>query len=271
MKKLLSIFLISTMSGIIAAPTRSMLGIDRTEGANDDFPENPTAADYIQDGLVAMWDGIENVGWGEHDDESTVWKDLIGGNDATLTDNGLFGDDALICMRAPTVQNTYAAYAEGEPYPLGKTYVECVFQYDGGSLSRSLLFALRGFANNNNSNIRCVGFQNLQFSWGCAASGRMRGFSGVLPGMRYSVSGNLVNSALPAELSINGNGEVADLGGKLWLYVPLNFTTFGGGNLNNSNTSFVGSLNCIRIYSRILTPAEVLYNYRIDKIRFNLP
>lgn len=23
-----------------------------------------TAKDYVQDGLVAMWDGIENAGWG---------------------------------------------------------------------------------------------------------------------------------------------------------------------------------------------------------------
>ena len=23
----------------------------------------PTARDYVQDGLIAMWDGIENVGW----------------------------------------------------------------------------------------------------------------------------------------------------------------------------------------------------------------
>lgn len=27
----------------------------------------PTARDYVQDGLIAMWDGIENSGWGKHD------------------------------------------------------------------------------------------------------------------------------------------------------------------------------------------------------------
>ena len=44
-----------------------------------------TARDYVQDGLVAMWDGIENAGWGTHDDAATVWKDLTGnGNDATI-------------------------------------------------------------------------------------------------------------------------------------------------------------------------------------------
>ena len=37
-----------------------------------------TAKDYVQDGLIAMWDGIENAGWGVHDPNATVWKDLIG-------------------------------------------------------------------------------------------------------------------------------------------------------------------------------------------------
>ena len=37
-----------------------------------------SAKSYIQDGLVAMWDGIENAGWGVHDPNATVWKDLSG-------------------------------------------------------------------------------------------------------------------------------------------------------------------------------------------------
>ena len=35
----------------------------------------PTAKDYVQDGLIAMWDGVENAGWGVHDPNATVWKD----------------------------------------------------------------------------------------------------------------------------------------------------------------------------------------------------
>lgn len=38
----------------------------------------PTAKDYVQDGLISMWDGIENAGWGVHDPNATVWKDLSG-------------------------------------------------------------------------------------------------------------------------------------------------------------------------------------------------
>jgi hypothetical protein len=37
-----------------------------------------SAKDYVQDGLIAMWDGIENAGWGKHSDNPTMWTDLTG-------------------------------------------------------------------------------------------------------------------------------------------------------------------------------------------------
>ena len=40
--------------------------------------QGKTARDYVQDGLVAMWDGIENAGYGIHDTNATTWKNLIG-------------------------------------------------------------------------------------------------------------------------------------------------------------------------------------------------
>ena len=37
-----------------------------------------SAKDYIQDGLVAMWDGEWNAGGGKHNTNATMWKDLTG-------------------------------------------------------------------------------------------------------------------------------------------------------------------------------------------------
>jgi hypothetical protein len=54
-----------------------------------------TAKLYIQDGLVAMWDGIENTGWGTHDANATVWKDLVGTRDVPMT-NVSWGNDECI-------------------------------------------------------------------------------------------------------------------------------------------------------------------------------
>ena len=42
-------------------------------------PSVPTARDYVQTGLIAMWDGIENAGGGVHDASATRWlMDLDG-------------------------------------------------------------------------------------------------------------------------------------------------------------------------------------------------
>lgn len=46
-----------------ASPVRSNLGGDGEEYGD---VETYTASDYVQEGLVAMWDGIENAGLGEH-------------------------------------------------------------------------------------------------------------------------------------------------------------------------------------------------------------
>ena len=43
-----------------------------------------TSASYVQDGLIAQWDGIDNEGTGVHNPSATVWKDLKGSNDLTI-------------------------------------------------------------------------------------------------------------------------------------------------------------------------------------------
>ena len=43
-----------------------------------------TSASYVQDGLIAQWDGIDNAGTGVHDPTTNVWKDLKGHNDLTI-------------------------------------------------------------------------------------------------------------------------------------------------------------------------------------------
>ena len=53
-----------------------------------------SAKDYVKDNLVAMWDGIENIGWGQHDNNTSIWKDLIGERDATIV-NGIFSNNCL--------------------------------------------------------------------------------------------------------------------------------------------------------------------------------
>lgn len=56
-----------------------------------------TARSYIQDGLRANWDAIENAGYGLHDDTTNMWTDLKGYCDLTIVDNASsWTDDAFV-------------------------------------------------------------------------------------------------------------------------------------------------------------------------------
>jgi hypothetical protein len=54
-----------------------------------------TSASYVQDGLIAQWDGIDNVGTGVHDPAATVWKDLAGSYDLSLLPGGRWSGDGM--------------------------------------------------------------------------------------------------------------------------------------------------------------------------------
>lgn len=83
MKKTL-FFLVGSLMAVVmtAAPIKSNLA--SREISTITSASMPTAADYVQDGLIAMWDGIENAGWGIHDQNATFWKDLIGNVDLPI-------------------------------------------------------------------------------------------------------------------------------------------------------------------------------------------
>ena len=52
-----------------------------------------TSASYVQSGLIAQWDGIDNVGIGTHVSNTNIWKDLKGSLDMALTSKGSWTSD----------------------------------------------------------------------------------------------------------------------------------------------------------------------------------
>jgi hypothetical protein len=56
----------------------SFLGYPSTS-IKDWIKSHITTKHYVQDSLVAMWDGIENVSRGVHDPNITNWTDVVNG------------------------------------------------------------------------------------------------------------------------------------------------------------------------------------------------
>lgn len=208
----------------------------------------PTARDYIQDGLVAMWDGIENAGWGVHNPNATVWKDLVGDNDITIV-GGAFGNDALICNGT---------------------------QYGGHNDNVVNAVQIELVANTKQQKRRC-----WIASTGQSLSSKYSGFvgwydRGLCFGLYDTARSLTLGTAISYSFAVNSNRTfennalVATESGKsdLTPQAARGICVVVGGQKNNP---LVCDIHCFRIYSRALTNEEIRHNYEIDKERFNLP
>lgn len=209
---------------------------------------------YVQDGLVAMWDGIENAGWGVHDANATEWKDLIGSNDMqfvgskTIQNDGiLFGDSGY------SISGGY--------YNLSAFTLEVVgdLRYLGGSVGNDVFSFQRNSVNDSNAGLPLFAGTNNYYS--SLPYSAMSTFVGTLASACQSVSSN--------SFSVYRNGSFVN--------------TASGVNSNYSNLyvmcnslrtrtqySKARKFNGVRLYNRAMTAAEIAANYVIDKARFNI-
>lgn len=272
---ILATLAICTMA--LAQPTRSMLGIDRTEGANDDFPENPTAADYIQDGLVALWDGIENSGFGIHLDSATTWVDLKGSYNVPIS-NFVVGEDYVRSQSSQvTIETALVIYDASDS---GQMEV-CIsgLTNTGGWYSPFIRAAGEwciGQANPSNPKTLSINLA-ARSDYGTYRSNI---YGLYVPSYFKSFLGTIDSLSYPMLYKIwrgpNGAATYYDV------YVNNEkFNQFANiGQWNNAEPSGLvtigiakGTCNyhCIRLYNRVLSDKEIHYNYLIDKLRFNLP
>ena len=208
----------------------------------------PTARDYVQDGLVAMWDGIENAGWGSHDPNATTWKDLVGDFDLTVT-TGAF------------VLSGFAGLATSATRPISaNTTVTALLSFD--KIYQS--YPVDAYDDSGGYRITTnITTGNIRFRWYISRGS----------GLVWQTS--FLHQALgtPGSYTFTGYGDSGIkkvfLGGEL-------IQTSGSqvGFANGSGGLNVGSKYCtmynFRIYSRVLTAEEIAANYTIDKARFNL-
>ena len=211
-----------------------------------------TARDYVQDDLIAMWDGIENAGWGVHDSSATTWNDLVGDNDLVLQNTAHFDENSLVSAD----RNKLTALCSAKlPYA---SIEVCAF-FD---------------ASRNSSGLVCFGNsvdENRMFS---LTNGSIQIYNGH----------HMIRLTTPVDPKCtwagvhDGNqhdsyvrGALADGGLVNNIWGTVNGTFGLSGSSNYWSWNFVGAYYSVRLYSRALTAAEIAANYAIDKARFNIP
>ena len=208
-----------------------------------------SAKSYVQDGLVAMWDGIENAGWGTHDPNATVWKNLM--VDSPFGDWNIqgIGDDYVAFNNSSQSKSiSYNMPMTVEVRLFDSTLNGGVFLNFGGISDYSAL------ANN--------GFLLPYFE----AGGRMDWYT-----KRLHVNSTKLTScftALPksSNLTVYRDGEL--LGSVTNTNSMIQSSLKIGGYASKSIST---KASYIRLYSRALTADEIAANYAVDKARFNLP
>lgn len=212
----------------------------------------PTARDYVQDGLIAMWDGIENAGLGVHDATATVWKDIVGDNDLVLKNSAHFNENSLVSADRDKLTALCSArlpYASIEVCAFfDKSRNSSGLICFGNSVDDNRMFTISPHAiqtYNGNHMLTLTTPVNPKCSWA--------GVHDVKQHYAY------VRGALAS-----GTNRVNNWGARTG--------TFGlSGSSNYSSWNFVGEYYSVRLYSRALTAEEIASNYAIDKARFNLP
>ena len=209
----------------------------------------PTARDYVQDGLIAMWDGIENAGWGVHDQNATVWKDLIGG-ETVSSPSIVFTDNSLSL--------------DGSYYMVGSKYY-----YANNGYSLEIVFSAHTSPPSSSAVVVFGSYHGCGINWQNSWQVNIGG------AWHYCNWPEKINQV---SMTLDKNGRVVYCHENQGYYEmslsPFSYPYEVGlvkiGKGWNQVKTFDGEINCIRFYGRDLAQDEIAANYAIDKARFNL-
>lgn len=218
----------------------------------------PTAADYVADGLIAMWDGIENAGYGVHNQSAKTWKDLSGnGRDLTIT-AGRF-DEISFC---PTVTTEKCgAYRAAFDF----AYVELVVLVSGardtGTNKECLLYM------SDVTERKCCGNVISGYSYMTGVGTRYAWSTPIRDGKRH----HFVLNYATHKVRVDGIDRTMSQSSATVDRSTGYFMLSGRYIQASTVKSFSGHVYAMRAYSRALSATETAHNYAIDKRRFDLP
>lgn len=234
----------------------------------------PTARDYVQDGLVAMWDGIENAGWGVHDSSVMVWQDLVRsvGAGIPITSTMGFAENGLSVTVDSGVQfgGTTQTSFYLQDFPVDTSSFECVFTADEYSQNVNNLGGIFGIEIGNFRRFAYgMPWGVKYFSWPFGIGFSLYAFDASsifnTPGRHYVAWSQNDESKdrmyIDSELIKSVDTKASSISFAHGMKFNRCYNGLGG---------IGGVYHCLRIYNRALTAAEIAANYAVDKARFNL-
>lgn len=222
-----------------------------------------SAKDYVQDGLVAMWDGIENAGWGTHDQNNRL-RNLVDGGSYGDFVGGIIGEnhlhiDSCIASSLSSASTEYITAELCVDYTNSNHTSNVIFMLPNiNSTSNSL----GAYSWNNNTPLRV--FRSA--SWETIRNPPIvndRLFT-TITNVSRTTSGTLAQ--LLYRFGVAGEYLVENQDDN-WASI---YALKNEGKVYFGANGFQMNIHSMRIYSRALAAEEIAHNYEIDKARFGL-
>lgn len=244
-------------SGAFASPVRSLVGAQGIGMVESEGAVIPSASNYIQDGLIAMWDGVENAGWGVHDPNARVWKDLSPfQNDLVIDGTTLsFHNDFLLWTPRTDVSQTIPFEFE-----VWKNATCGIVMQSTTTADAFLLLGSSGCA---------LGCKDKR---GLLTRGTNGGYCQYYAFARendFSTYTQKTLSAYTGDTKPYINAE--KVASSLHVHTNRSPDYYSITMFSGKASSGEIRIKSFRYYSRALTEEEIEYNHEIDRIRFNLP
>ena len=205
---------------------------------------------YPTNGLAAHWDAIDNEGYGRHNPDAPLWKDLSGNGHDIVVSN-YFGTqlsgwtpNALLAKCSVTVPLA--------PSALDYASIEILARHNGKT---QMLFS----AGDGLRKIVAVSRTSVQFYNAPDNNYAIRDSVGFQAAAVYppSAANPLVfTDGLPAKLITSDTWNTNTNGPCL------------GRGVNDQRYAFTGEYHAFRLYDRLLSAAEIADNARTDRLRF---
>ena len=244
-----------------------------------------TSRSYVQDGLIAQYDGINNVGHGvAHSYGTATWVDLTGnGNDGTVNAAVTWGEKGWTNSTANIQPVTVGTGLAAAIASAGRFSAQMTFT--PSSNNRLYLFAQKsgtskefgiGRVNEDGANAHNqIELYAVRPYWKRVYSG-VRVFADDWSPITFSMAAgtfpfyfNVYNGADPNSIVSSISNAVSSGSSTTPLAFASDATSVIGCDYADSSMAFCGTYNAFRLYNRELTEDEIKLNAAIDAVRFN--
>ena len=234
-------------------------------------PRGLTSLSYVTKGLVALYDGIDNAGFGTHNPNATTWADLTGnGNNGTCASELSWGANGWSvsgnCKPVTLGSGISAVTALGEYTiqfactPARNNVRECFFSQYAASVN--------SIGVEHNASGITAGY--LRFYSNAEGAGFLAQTNPFLAN-EWAQGGITVSNATK-NIGFWKNGTLLQnntFSGGNKTYKADCSSVIGGEPNTGRDMAFRGTYNAFRLYNRALTADEMKVNAAVDAIRFN--